>query len=198
MFWESVEQANQRLSGSVVMYGNDPVRFSGIASKKTVVRNLRTGEDVAVSLSDKAFEDFRKLPPLGLVNLTGDVAVFTRTPTRSQTHGHADGNISVRTTKGRERFSRILASNLAGYIEMIDNDYPTFREAIDNVSRDQPIAFSRKYCLVMSRAGFKTLRRGEKTIGVVASDGTVLLPKTTMCFREDFLNTVPDTAVMEI
>lgn len=202
MFWHNLEQARQRLSGSIVMYGNKPVRFSDIDDEDTRVRDIETGKVITVSLSDEAFNDFRNVPGTGYVNVPGYVAFLRRIPVRSQTHGLCRSNVRVTVpVEGTFRTDQMnldtVVTNYGTFFaEACRDEYPTFSQAVDLSSETQPIAFSKKYAVVFVK-GIRTLCRDEDSIGVVTTDGTCLLNKKALCFREELL-TLGVTSILEL
>ena len=189
MFWHGIDQARQRLAGSVVLYDGKPVRFGGVEGRECEVRDIRTGKIIRLNLEDKKFNDFREIPPMGFVNVPNTLYYLRRNPVRSQTHGLIRGNVYV-SYPSRGRFIRdgvnydyLVERNGDNYADRCEGKYPTFEQAVDICSSEQPIAFCPKYALVQDR-GRKTVFRGEIPIGIL--DGSsVLLGKTFLCFREE-------------
>src|ERR1700747_3817158 len=68
-FWEDTTQAIGRLSGTYVLYGDEPVHVDRI-DEETPIADIRfvNGTRSRLNLSDEKFHRFRKLPVCGWVN----------------------------------------------------------------------------------------------------------------------------------
>ena len=193
MFWHNNDQARQRLAGTAVMFGDDPVLFNGDVLENCSVRNIRTGKTMAVNLNDDAFANFRRLPKVGFVNYPGGLFHLRRIPVRTQVHGLCRTNVKVlgwsvnRFRNDVANFNTVIDKYGKYYAEACREEFPSFAEAIQYVSREQPVAFSDRHAVVMLPGGDKSLIRDDDSIGVVTSDGTCLLPKRNLCYREELL-----------
>lgn len=190
MFWHNLDQARQRLAGAVVLYDGKPVRFGNIDGRECDVRDIETGKMKTISLEDPAFDDFRRLPPMGFVNVPNSLFLLRRAPIRSQSHGLIRSNVTVFYPNSRGSFTRegvnydyLVEKYGQHYALRCQKGHPVFADAVKFLKEDQPVAFADKYALI-SIKGQAILFREEERIGAV-EDGTVFLKKPYLCYRED-------------
>lgn len=201
-FWESVEQARERLESSYLMYGNDPVYTHRIENRggipsanitsSTPGSEIR-GDGLWKDLADPAFHSFHKLPPLGYVNLRNigqpTAAFLYRRPEVSRAHGLRNGRIDVGGPYGTiyrrsevYDFSGIL-SNL-GYRDRLEGTYPTASEIVEKLPNGASAAFSPTFAVSRDAFGNRYLWRRQTLVGTL-SEGVTLLRPDTRCYAEE-------------
>lgn len=202
MFWHDLQQANQRLQGSVVLYDGKPIRFRSIESRNVEVLDIASGDYITVNLEDAKFNDFRQLPKLGFVNTPGKLYWLGRYPARSAIHGHSRSNIQVHSfEKGQvfrsdSNFENLLISNGKYYVESVTGKFPRWDEALDYVTQNQPIAVHHEYAIVRGNDGSDQLWKNKRHIGSVTKKG-IFLGKYSLFFREEIRERLGVTDVME-
>lgn len=212
MFWESVEQANERLSGTYIMYGDKPYYVEGTSTREAGpsarLSDLETGKTTWKVLTDEAFHNFHRLPPLGFVNIVSrgaPVAVYmARIPERSRAHGLKDNRVAVHELgpNGMARGTGMFFSRVAqdkGYTWRVANIYPTAQEIMDKLPENCSTAFSPQYAILKDSSGLFRLFRKTELIGLITDRGLRLSPKT-VCYREELEETeafnIPATEVV--
>lgn len=199
MFWEDVVQAGERLTGTYIMYGDEPVKVQAVESRaegpSATIENVKTGSRTRKLLSDPKFHDFHKLPPLGYINLIGfkkPVAVYTkRIPERSRSHGLRDNRVTVSLLDQNglgTTFGINLASVLSddGYKHRVEGFYPTAEEIVENLPEDCSAAFSPTYAIYKDAYGLFRLFRREGMVGLISHRG-LRLTRETACYQEELI-----------
>jgi hypothetical protein len=200
MFWEDVQQAQDRLSGTYVLHG-DKVVFVERCENRDRLPSARCLDTIASStawypLTDEAFHDFHKLPPLGYVNITRTgyphAVLLQRLPERSRSHGLKTNRISVSGLVGpglapsAYNYDHIVVDK--GYGMAIRGEYPTAKEILDNLDEDTSAAFSPSYAISRDSFGILRLFRKQLMIGVIDEE-VVKFARTTDCYREELQQT---------
>lgn len=196
MFWEDIQQASERLTGTYVMYGDDPAYVERVETRDDgPSARLLFPNDTAVwkLLADEAFNDFHKLPPLGYVNVVGYgrpmAVLMARIPERSRSHGLKDNRIAVHdlTDKGlvsSHTFSLTSVLRDKGYKYRISNIYPTVSEIIEKLPDGCSAAFDSKYAVVKDSFGLLRLYRRNAAIGLLDTAG-IRLNRLSVFYREE-------------
>lgn len=202
MFWHDLQQANQRLNASVVMFGDKPVRFGSIEGREVRVKDLETGLNFVVNLEDKGFDNFRNLPRLGFVNVPGRLYWLTRVPTRSATHGHTRNNVlTFHLEQGQMYRSDVSYEHLIGhygkyYVDSVKGNFPNWREALTHVQKTQPIAIHHEFALVKGNDGGTQLWKNKRHVGNVTEKGIYLGP-ASLYLREELQQRLGIQEIME-
>lgn len=218
MFWESADQAQQRLSRTVVMLGDDPVYIDRVEfsdRKDELVAYVKTTADQprgeAISLEDPRWNNFRKLPALGLINTPTDLFLIERFPARTVKHGYGRENCGVRVYRrdaGRANlwtaspfniFSFPLNTELKDWYAMASRkEFPSFEQALEIVSEveNRPIAFSPKHYIVKTSSGLIEMYRSKMLIGFIIDD-SLLLQRPARCYREELAEVYNIQNIME-
>ncbi len=199
MFWDHLEQANERLRRTVVCYGGSPYLIEELSQPEDEVRGhcyapheRGAGRLEAISLEDPLWEDFRKLPSLGLVNTLNGVYFLARLPRRGMRHGLSNENTIVsKFDPNRKAISRVdlSLSQFFMYHSLFwdmacKNDYPSFEECLENIVVGGAVAFSRKHFLCRREKSVFELYREESQIGLVVRNQPILYSNKRF-FREE-------------
>lgn len=179
MYWTDYAQAKDRVEGSFVMLNDDPVYIRAVGSAKVPLvayDNLRTGaRESSTSIAD--FGDFRRLPPLGWVNLinTGRpmAAYLRREPIRGRKHGLSPDSVSIRIFS---RDTLIITRDHhindifrdPGYCQGLDGDYPSFDDVYEKTPQGTGVAVSRKLLIYHDDNGMRWLYRHRERVGFVS------------------------------
>lgn len=200
MFWEDVQQANERLAGTYILYG-DAVRYvascetrDGIPSAR--LQDMRTGNQEWRDLSDENFHSFHKLPPMGYVNLVSlgypQAALLTRHPERSRLHGIRSNRVAVAFLNGpalgNGGYGYEQVATDFGYDDAIKRDFPTAKQIIENLDEKQSAAFSPSYAISKDEFSVFRLWRRNLLIGIVNED-SVSFTRETSCYKEELEQT---------
>ena len=208
-FWEDAVQAQERLQGSYVLYGDEPVFIEQVNSRRSdvvamisrcVSRNIEE-----VSLSSPLFHMFRKLPILGWINdIEAKKALFLdRQSTRSRTHGFVDNNIRVgNTEEGSDelyfrnyRFSTIAVRQ--GYFDANKGNYPSLPDVLSVIRNNSIIAVSNKFAVKRDQGGLRWLYHGMNKIGVFTDTETLLLV-TRFSFMKEEIQETPNLLISNV
>ena len=210
MFWTDANQANERLSGTVVCYDNGPTYIDGVTTERNgrivaVAEKLSQpakGREV-IALDDEKWHNFRVLPKLGWFNYitnSGQISpVYAeRRAVNTRSHGLNSSNTKFFTT-GSNGLERDRAGHVNGYFSNLgyqetcndDQAYPKLSEILMSLGNDPSgVAFSRKFCVLVTEEGMKWLVRKNKRIGFfTGTDSLNLFPKNGF-YREE-LQAVP-------
>lgn len=196
MFWEDVAQANERLAGTYILYGDD-VRYVGECGTREGtpsgrLHDMRTGRSEWVDLADEKFHDFHKLPPMGYVNLISlgypQAALLTRIPERSRLHGIRANRVAVAFLNGAALgnggygYEQIVVDK--GYDSAVVKEFPTAKQIIENLDEKQSAAFSPRYAISKDEFSVFRLWRRNLLIGII-NEESVSFAKTTSCYKEE-------------
>lgn len=205
-FWTDVEQAQQRLTGSCVLYDGQPVYIDRVVAHddgcpRAELRDCATGEALArKKLNSPKFEKFRVLPNLGWINVTGGVsrtgAVFcARRATATRTHGLNNSNVTVTNMshnevsstpqQGNYNFASVMFNK--GFVEGHNGDYPTLAATLQKIQPRTTIAFSRKFAVVRDADGIRWLYRELQRVGVFTGVDTLDLISRYEYLREEIM-----------
>lgn len=190
--WADAAQAEERLLNTFVLYGNSPLYVTVTSSKLVKGELSRSLEGVTKEITDPLFFNFRKLPPLGWVNLLdrpSPKAVFLRRiPTVSRRHGYTTENVVIREIRNNsaERAEESLSSVFTnrGYHDGMDNNFPTALEILEKAPKGTAVAFSRKFAIAKDNAGLSYLYRNLDQVGLISKDALYVFPDT-VCFRDE-------------
>lgn len=202
--WADAEQASSRLRGTYVMYDDDVFYINRVHAPSTGLaaegQHIRTGKGASYPLDDPNFHGFRKLPPLGWVNLCGvdrpTAMYLRRLPARSNPHGLKNGRISCHElVKGSwnpsrsHDFSGIVKDR--GYRMGLDGDYPTPAEIMEKLRVPTTVAFSRLFAISRNLEGEFSLYRRADRVGSLR-EGEIVVGKGTEWCKEELESTLPE------
>lgn len=162
-FYENLEEAQRRLTGTVVLYDGEPVyiaQVSNVREDNTFrlwcqklpnedlnlgIGDLPEGERPVNSFRKKInsprFNKFRPFE-MGYINLfqtrAGGKLFFpvylTRTPARRGKQGFNEGSYNCRDNRGGDRRPSFVDIIFSeAFVEMIKGDYPSYREVVARV-----------------------------------------------------------------
>ena len=202
--WADADQASNRLRDSYVLYGNDVFYVAeirrghdGLMVYGTI---MKSGKNAEFPIYDEFFHGFRKLPPLGWINLAKvpePTAVFTRRiPQRSNGHGLRDNRVSVQEMREgalsrSPRFGYNAIVKDPGYEDMILGNFPSASEIIERLKTPSVVAFSKRYAIRRTILGEFYLYRNADLVGAIGN-GEVVVPKTTSWCKEELAEVVPE------
>lgn len=187
LLYDSVDEANNRLAGTVVTYEGRPVLVNNARHHPDGVFRLDmlehpfNGASTRKRIDSPAFNRFRT-PPIGFCNYfdsgSRHALYCQRTSPRSRRQGLANENFSgtYLVTGTRERFDRLMPSD--AFREMIEGVYPTAARAMEMLVPDSSIAVSREFALVKSEVGFATLMHKLEAVGIFFRDSLYLSQKS--------------------
>ena len=205
MFWTDVDQANERLTGTIVSYGGVPTyieevrtKSSGIYARAELLENNDSGTFSNISLEDKKWNKFRDLPRLGWFNCTDELGnlrpvYLERRAVNSRSHGLTNPNTQAWNISNegilRDRGHSIRGYlRNPGYLETCkgDEEYPKLSTILMSVGEGiSGAAFSSKFCVVSTEEGMKWLYRKSRRIGFFSgTDSLNLFPKQGF-FKEE-------------
>lgn len=191
MFWTDATQAQERLTNSVLCYDKKPVYIDRIDGEGALVIPLEGSSKVKkVSLEDEKWNNFRDLPKLGWMNYVHNDKVspvfLERRAINSRSHGLTTQNTCayLLSSDGLSKekygsFTEYLKN--PGYHETLEDEaaYPKLSEILMALG-DTPsgIAFSSKFCAIVTSEGMKWLFRKTRRIGFfTGTDSLNLFPK---------------------
>jgi len=189
LFWTDGTQAKERLEGTYLMLGDDPVYIlsvdSGHRPPMAYIANYRTGErNIAIDVA--ALGDCRKIPPLGWINLRNlgnPHAVYTeRLPYRGRRHGlNPDGlrvaDIVINSGGRNDGWTIDSIFSDKGYLDCVDGKYPSLQEILERLPMGMSTAFSRRNAVLHDKHGMMWLYRRSERIGLLSKDRLQLFPK---------------------
>lgn len=198
MFWEDQVQAEERLSGTYLLHGDDVVHVRAIQGMDdgqvgAHVTRMKDKKVELIPLSDPKFHRFRRLPPIGWVNnQEHQEGVFAmRRPVRARRHGLSDENVSVgRIERGgyqlrydKYRYSFITADK--GYDQACKDDYPALTDVLAHIREGSTMAVSAKYATVCDENNLSWLYRDDQRVGLFAGKDSLLLMGKHAYLREE-------------
>lgn len=207
-FWEDARQAQERLSGSFVLYGDNPVLIEEVSSGAIPTANTivyPTKERKVISLDDPKFHRFRVLPPVGWFNHSQQKSAFfaDRRPVRRTLHGLSDNNVFVgylRTGQSILKFNDFRYSRLAadvGYYEACREEFPALADALTHVRAETTLAVSPRLAVYRDADGLRWLYHNADRVGLFSgTDSLLLLSKYS--FLKEELNESPAFTIENI
>jgi hypothetical protein len=214
--FENIEQARQRLEGTVVTFDG----LAAYVSEVSVVDGEHTcrlvflpdtfkdstyskNKRVRKHLSDPLFKKFKPFD-LGFINLFDEEIIgpntncmFTfRRPIRSGARqGLAreaiDGSY-LQNSKGAGRLENWNLTTLMScqsFADMINGKYPSYSEALENLIPNSSIAFNRNYAVLQASDGLVWLYRQLERIALIQNNKEVLLFSKKKYLREEMQET---------
>ncbi len=216
MFWTDATQASERLAGTVVNYDGNPAYIDRVEAGKTkgptaTVMMLGSDPDYKrISLDDEKWRNFRDLPKLGWFNFISgrnNVHPFyvERRAVNTRSHGLNSGNTRIHMSR-KEGVLAVRDYNLttllgnAGYLETHRDDtaFPKVSEILMSLgSEPSGVAFSPKFCVIVTEEGMKWLFRKTKRIGFfTGTDSVNLFPK--MGYYKEELQACPTFDIQNV
>lgn len=214
IFWTDAHQAAERLNNAVVLYDEQPVyveTISGAGEYEDGIprATVRQCADKGAGRSSKKldspkFHRFRELPKIGWMNadMSGVGAVWlSRRAIRTRTHGLTTTNTSVRKfvndpergdnfylgAPGGSGYGFSHAMFDKGFVDAHNGKFPTLARVLSSIQEGTAIAFSRKFCVAMDRAGVRWLYRNEEKIGLFVGVDTLMMLAKFAFFREEIM-----------
>lgn len=211
MFWTDHGQARERLSGTVILYDNEPVYVENISDPMdegdgiVKARIVTCDENRTASrkrLDSPKFKRFRELPKLGWMN-SADPRVgalfFYRKSVRTRSHGLSRANVNVVgfPTKssgnyagslqnyGEGTFDKFMFDN--GFKDMHHGRYPSLESVLSAIQECSSIAFANRFCVVCDDLGVRWLIRDKNRVGIFGGDNTLFLFKKFAFLREEIM-----------
>lgn len=204
--YETLEDAERCLTGTVVMYDGEPVYISGVGPaapgdpKPDIFRvyavplpsaNIERGgnEEIRKFISSRKF-DLRTVK-LGFVNLPDDVLVYcSRNPARQFKQGLCAATLACNLIIDPHGVRQVKLNTLLArqeFVDTIKGKYPSFEEACSTVERGfrTGAAFSREFAVVQDDEleGLTYLYYKDYKVGFVTG-GVVNLTNKTSCLKE--------------
>lgn len=201
MFWTDVNQAIERLNGTIVNYDGSPTyieeaytsKKGQVVARAEFLRDNPNEDTKVVALDDEKWNNFRDLPKLGWFNYVRPaseeiIPIFLeRRAVNSRSHGLNGNNVSVwgTTNQGveKQRYGGALRGFFRnpGYLEtsQSEEEYPKLTTILMSLgSSPSGAAFSSKFSVVVTEEGMKWLYRKTKRVGFfTGTDSLNLFPK---------------------
>lgn len=197
MFWTDAAQASERLSGCVVNYDGKPTLIDEVVPGENggvecIARQLHKQTRKRLNLSDEKWNNFRDLPRLGWFNYVSTMdnrvtpVFLERRAVNSRSHGLTINNTSCYSVNARgverDRHSNFVEyMKSEGYQETMNDEaaYPKLSTILMALGEDPAgVAFSPKFCVIVTEEGMKWLFRKSKRIGFfTGTDSLNLFPK---------------------
>lgn len=212
-FWTDTQQAQERLTNSVVMYDGLPVYISSVITgedfedgvPRALISNCGSPEDRDTvkrkKLNSPKFNRFRHLPKLGWINCysreTNHAVYLKRKVRPTRTHGLCSNNVFIYTPTGDFPigFESIVWDQ--GFVESQTNTYPPLEESFNTVNINSSIAISLKYCIHRDEDGIRWLLKDRSKVGLFMGSNTLYLFNTKRFLLEE-LQEAPEITCNEI
>lgn len=197
MFWEDINQANERLQGTYVLHGERVLYVDRAEDNGNgpILRCSPIGKTSmeSISLADPLWNDFHTLPPMGYMNYIGDgiprAVHMARRPERSRSHGIRSAAVVVTDLRGtgpvpssNKDFSIVAIDK--GYKYRVSGIFPTVSEILEGLVEESSAAFSPTFAICKDSFGLFRLYRKLALIGLISNKGIRLSP-STICYREE-------------
>lgn len=195
MFWTDINQASERLVGSIVNWNGEPVYIESVFAntKGQPVASCITEDDTKIiELSDEGWNNFRDLPVLGWFNLVSErkntvsPIYLERRAVRARIHGLSYNNTKIYRASDqgieniRDTDLRYYFRN-PGYKETMKDvsNYPKVSTILMALSSTPSgVSFSRNFCVIVTEEGMKWLYRKTNRIGFfTGTDSLNLFPR---------------------
>ena len=180
--YDSVDEANNRLQGTIVTYDSKPVKVANVESHADGVMRVQivefpyNGGPVRKKIDSPAFRRFQT-PPLGYLNyFTGGsphVLWCERVSSRTRRQGLCDETFNAVTSTGqRQSLNRVSSSE--AFREMIAGEYPAYDTVLDRIVPNSSIAVDRDFSFEADAGGFVKLIWRREPIALMIRDGLFL------------------------
>lgn len=215
IFWTDIHQAQERLTGTVILYDNEPVFVDGIVNAsasdtspsipRAAIRQLGVSKGLGKGqrkiLNSPKFERFRRLPNLGWMNMVsnpkvGPLFVSRRPVAGSRLHGLANANVRVENfvispenfylDGGGYSLTNIIYDE--GFCDMHHGRYPSLAAILTNIKEGSGIAYSRDFCVWRDNVGIRWLFHKSNKIGIFTGIDTLNLFTKFNYLRETIID----------
>lgn len=209
-FWTDLQQAQERLSGTVVLYDNFPVHISQIEGADDGVPRAyinqcgaegRGETPLRKRLDSPKFSRFRELPKLGWANSLGEkpyAVLLSRNIRNSRSHGLSNNNVTLLVssfdpsnhlfslTPVGITFDRFMYND--GFVALHKGQYPSLEKTLMSIGERRSIAFSPIFAVLRDRNGLRWLYRKEEPIGVFTGVDSLNLFTSKSYLREEIMD----------
>jgi hypothetical protein len=176
--YDSVEEAQRRLVGTIVTYDGQPVQVNDVRSHPDGILRVSFSAwpfdgrepDVRKMINSPLFKRF-VTPPLGFCNYfsgrSANCFWTERVSARTQRQGLSSDtfNASALQSGDRANYSAIVASD--GFREMVCGEYPTYADALARLVPNSSIAVDRNFALAKSAGSYVFLHHRREEVGIV-------------------------------
>lgn len=180
--YDSVEEANNRLAGTIVTYEDRPVRISEIVSHADGILRVifnefpYNGAPVRRMINSPGFKRFRT-PPLGYCNYfdrdQSHALWCERVSARSRRQGLCEEVFNAVSEFGGRAGFRQLSSSEA-FREMVVGEYPSFDAVMGRLVPDSTIAVDRDFAVQAGTHGFRYLMYRRDTVALIVRESILL------------------------
>lgn len=186
-FWTDAVQAEERLRGSYVLFGNKVALIQSISNNRgnpaASIRVYPDNKEEVVLLSDARFNRFRKALPIGWVNSSvSKQAVFiSRAPQRSRTHGMTRSNTQVfhirkgQFSNAQDYTNYEYVATDPQYVNAIAGEFPPLDLVLNKIRSGTTIAVSSKFAVHRDADGIRWLYIDTDRVGLFTGSDTLLL-----------------------
>lgn len=216
MFWTDVNQAQERLTNTAVNYDGKPAIIEEVytdrnGEPKATALLASTKNRVRLSLSDEKWNNFRDLPRLGWFNYVSaergsiNPMFIERRAVNARTHGLTTNNTNTYSTNAlgleKDRYNHLFEYlRNDGYLETADSEesFPKLSAVLMSLDESPGgVAFSRKFCVIVTEEGVKWLFRKTNRIGFfTGTDSLNLFPKNG--FYKEELQACPNFDIANV
>lgn len=204
--WADIVQAQERIQGTYLMYGEDVAYVEEVRSSSAIIQLMHNGERKTVKLEDDNWHDYRRLPPCGWVNVLNTAAprcvLLSRIPARVRRHGLCNDVASFKeiadnvVSKSRDWNLSSIFSN-PGYLGLLSNDYPDISEILEKLPRRASTAMSRKFAVYKDAGGVSWLYRKTEQIGFISRSSLNVFPDTSF-YKDEILEIAPTLSIKDL
>lgn len=210
-FWTDVNQASDRLHGTVILYDDRPCYVEEVLAHddkpkaRIIFCDDRKAGSVRKELNSPKFNKFRTLPKLGFVNRVSDsrLLLLSRAVVSTRRHGYCGDNINVKVLFNMEpssdgldripyfsgnRDSAAFNSNVffdLGFTATHKGQFPSLDAILQKLNPSTGLAFHNNFAVVRDSTGMRWLFRLDQRVGFF-SDATslVLFPRFSYLRQE--------------
>ena len=204
--WADTVQAQERLQGTFLMYGEEVVYIEEVRASSAIIQLMSSDERKTVKLDDENWHDYRKIPPTGWINLlnvpTPRCVLLSRLPARVRRHGLTSDVVSQReisdnaVVKCRDHNLSLLFRN-PGYKDLLVNSYPDVKEIVEKLPRRSSAAMSRKFAVYKDAGGVSWLFRRDEQVGFISRETLHVFPDTAF-YKDEILEASPELSIKEL
>lgn len=186
--YATADEARFRLEGTVVLYEGHPYYVLSAEDHEDGTPRIsitphregfRGGAAVRKKVNSPLFRRF-VTPELGYTNFFSEGSTNAswaeRLPVRRSRQGLCAENVSVTDPITGYRHNWNSFSRSAAFLEMIENRYPSFDEAMGRLVPGSSIAVSRNFALAADEGGITTLVYKKGRVGLVFRGGIYVHP----------------------
>lgn len=185
LVYDSVDEAQRRLVGTVVTYDGQPVQINDVRSHPDGILRVSfqpwpfdgRDPDVRKKINSPLFKRF-VTPPLGFCNYfsgrSANCFWTERVSARTQRQGLSSDTFNASALQSGDRVSYGALISSDAFREMVTGEFPSYADALARLVPNSSIAVDRNFALAKTPGSYVFLYHRKEEIGIVLRDSLYL------------------------